>query len=389
LNLNGDQVTAKIQHLIPSENDAQVRQADHAPEVLPPDDGDPSTPRVYPNDRNYFKVTTQGTAGGAQRRIETIYRTREAGFPAAYYATGNIDWNDDAFEVANVSVFAKGDITRFRPGNLTGCDTVYTDWNRPPWNNRGRNAGTRACTRSDGTPFTGVPTGVGSEGTIGYQSSAGTRKDTIDYDRTTNPDFVANTWTDAGGTQGSTDISYPFNPDPNTQVDLEVLRTVAQSGQDDSRLITRRPGESFDLSDYPSDSSANMVYFIEFVNADGTYTNAGGVADPGLVDYTSNATNTNGTIVVVNGNFDMTGNEEYKGIVVLRDQIDDDNVTLRYRNQGDISVEGFANVEGDITIDGNVVSNVPDDVTNGVGRRPGFYTLERWSWRECYNAACN
>jgi hypothetical protein len=367
-----------------------VRQADRAPEVLPRDTSNTTTPRTYPNNRVYFKITAQGTVGGAQRRIEAIYRTKETGFPTAYYATGDINWNGDAFEVANVSVFSKGSVTRFRPENLKGCDAVYTNWNKPPWNNKSRNAGTRTCTKSDGTSFTGVPTGVGAEGTINYQSNARTRLGAVDYDETTNPRFVPNTWTDTGGTQGPIDISYPFDPDPNTQVDLQVLRTIAESGQNGSRLVTKRPGESFNLSDYPSNSSANTVYFIEFVNADGTYTNASGVADPGRVNYTSNATNMNGTIVVVNGNFDMSGDKEYKGIIVLRDPIDDDNVTLQYRNQGNVKMEGFANVEGNITIgDGNVVSTVPDDVIDSVGRRPGFYTLERWSWRKCYNTACD
>lgn len=384
--------TVKIRYLTPSDTPDKTQLPNFAPELLA------GSETNYPNNRKYFKIISRGTAGNAQRVIEAIYRTRESGLPTAWYATGNIDWNGNALEVANVSVFAKGNITQFRPDNLTGCDVVYRDWNKPPWNNKSRNAGTRTCTRTDGTTFTGVPTGVGAEGTISYQSSAGSRPGTVDYDNydgnvssgtSTRPDFVTNTWTNAGTAQDPTDISYPFNPDPNTQVDLEVLRAIAASGQNGSRLVTKPLGGNHDINDYPSNSSPNTVYFVEFVNADGTYTNASGVANPGSVDYSANATNTNGTIVIVNGDYTMIGNEQYKGIIVLRDPIDNDNVTLQYRNNGNVDVDGYANVEGNITVGGNVDSVAPDDVTNGVGQRAGFYSLERWSWRECYSINCS
>ena len=91
LDLDGNRATVRIQYLTPSENSSQVRQADRAPEVLPRDTSNTTTPRTYPNNRVYFKITAQGTVGGAQRRVEAIYRTKETGFPTAYYATGDIN----------------------------------------------------------------------------------------------------------------------------------------------------------------------------------------------------------------------------------------------------------------------------------------------------------
>lgn len=396
LNIDGNQVNVKIQYLTPtpSGNPELASSPSYAPEVLPSGASD------YPSNRNYFRVIARGVAGDARRVVEAVYRIRETGMPTAYHSTGDIDFSGNAFTIKNVSVFSQEDVTGFRPSNLTGCDVAYGDWNRPPWNTKARTAGATTCTRSDGSTFTGVPTGVGAEGVTSYASPSGTRPGTVDYDNydgggagtTVRPDFVPNTWTATGDTQDTNDITYPFDPDPNTQIDLDLLRAAAASGRDGSKLVTKGPGQSHSLNDYPSNSTSRTVYFVEFANADGTFTVPGsnpvtGVAK-GSVSYTANATNTNGTIVIVNGDFSLSPSApDYRGIIVLRDPVDTDNITMNYTNSGNHDVQGFANVEGEVTISGDADTATPDDLTSAT--RPGFYTMERWSWRECYSVTCS
>lgn len=59
---------------------------------------------------------------------------------------------------------------------------------------------------------------------------------------------------------------------------------------------------------------------------------------------------------------------------------------MTYANGGSINVQGFMNVEGDISLRGNVDGLLPGALVNGI---PGLYSLSRWSWRECYNLTCN
>ncbi len=60
---------------------------------------------------------------------------------------------------------------------------------------------------------------------------------------------------------------------------------------------------------------------------------------------------------------------------------------MRYMNSGNHDVQGFVNVEGSMTINGDADSVTADTVLNE--RRAGFYTMERWSWSECYDTTCN
>lgn len=388
ITLAGNTANAKIQYLIPVPNGDPdlVRDPDYAPEVLPAGESN------YPNGGSYFKVTSVGTSGNAKRAIEAIFKVQDTGMPSAWYSTGTIDWRGNAFEVENVSVFAREAVLNFRPNNLKGCDVVYEDWDRSPWNTVPRSASTQTCTRSDGTTFTGVPAGVGALGDISYKGGSSGRQGSVDYDVNTSPDFVTNTWTESGGTQDSNDISFPFNPDPGAQVDLEVLRSIAASGQNNSRLITASLGETINLDNYPS--GPNTIYYVEFVDpADGDFVDAGGFSNPGTVDY--NGSTSQGTIVVVNGNYEMKGNTTYTGIILLRDPVDDSQ-ELEFRNNGNVTLNGFANVEGDVSIRGNVDSATPlvessaeENITTGLGKRPGFHIVDQWSWRECYTETCS
>lgn len=384
ITLEGDRANIEIRFLRPAGTEEQARSDGYAPETLPAGETE------YPGNRSYFNVTSEGVAGNARRVVESIYYTRETGLPAAWYSTGTFDWNGDAFEVSNVSVFSGENVTDARTENIRGCDLAYGDWYREPWNETRRPGNTSTATCPDG-----FPAGIGTVGNISYSPPNSGPRPGIDYDAGTAPPFVPNAWTgtsdarDVGG-----EISYPFNPDPDSQVDLDVLRAVAASDANGSRLETLSPGETFTVDDYPGNANENTVYFIEFANPDGTYTNGSGVVDKGDVVYRASASleESRGTIVVVNGDFTMSGNREYGGLIVLRDPVDDDGETLDYTNTGNVTLGGFANVEGTVTmsgsVEGSVSSEVSTNLADGLGRRPGFYTLERWSWRECYSEDC-
>ncbi len=380
--LEGNQANVKIRYLEPATTETQAEDAGFAPEVL--SEGETGT---------YFNVTSEGVSGDAKRVVESIYRTRETGTPAAWYSTGDFDWNGDAFEASNISVFSGGNVTGVRPGNLEGCDTAYGDWYGDPWNETRR----PDDASTDGCPD-GFPTGIGTTKNIEYDG--GGLRPGIDYDSSPDSElpFVENDWAGTSETQNvGGEISYPFDPDPDSQVDLDALRAVAASGKDGSRLVTApdvSPGSSYSIGDYPEESTDDTVYFVEFANEAGTYTGAGGLAEKGAVTYATNTPleDARGTIVVVNGDFEIGDGREYRGLIFLRDPVDDGE-TLEYVSTGDVTLGGFANVEGTITMgdgtEGTVSSEVPPSLADDLGKRPGFYTLERWSWRECYTEDCD
>lgn len=405
LNLGGNLVNVKIQYLTPtpSSTPSLASNPNYAPEVLP------AGQTRYPDRKDYFKITAQGTVGNANRKVEAIYRTKSIGFPAAYFATSNVTFNGNAFSIDNVSVFSQASIINLRAGRIGGCDIAYGNWNSAPWNttSRGATSGTQTIVGDPGGGGAGTcvghPTGVASEGTINYQSGETGRPGVIDYDNydgasdgtDARPDFVPNTWTAAESTQDADDISYPFNPDESTHVDLEAIRAAAQSGQNGSVFVRRPPGDNFDITsatvDYPANSNSSTVYYLEFANVDGTFTTTPGGSlgvAKGDAEFNSAVANPKGTIVIVNGDFKGSPSQKtFTGSVILRDPVDTDTTNMVYDNSGNFDLQGFVNIEGSITISGSANSNVPASVINA--RIPGTYGMKRWSWRECYNTTCS
>src|SRR5215210_6080277 len=105
LTFNGNNVNVKIQYLLPSTISAQLTDPNHAPELVPPGQTD------YPEPKDYFKITSEGTAGGtARRKVEAIFRTEDMGVPKGYYTPGDVTIGDAAC-IDSVSVFAMGDVT--------------------------------------------------------------------------------------------------------------------------------------------------------------------------------------------------------------------------------------------------------------------------------------
>jgi hypothetical protein len=115
-------VRVTIQYLLPSTTVDQLEDQDHAPEPVPGDLSD------YPGSRRYFKVTSEGTVGGARRKVEPILYTSRLDVPAAYYTPRDIKLEGDV-AVSGVSLFAGGNIDMV--GDVTinrETPAVYGDW---------------------------------------------------------------------------------------------------------------------------------------------------------------------------------------------------------------------------------------------------------------------
>ena len=84
LTLDDGSVTVTIQYLLPSTTVGHVEDGDHAPEPVPGDLSD------YPGGERDFKVVSEGTAGGARRKVEAILYTSRLDVPAAYYTPKDI-----------------------------------------------------------------------------------------------------------------------------------------------------------------------------------------------------------------------------------------------------------------------------------------------------------
>jgi hypothetical protein len=392
----------------------------------------------YPNNRNYFRVTVRGTAGNTLRQIQAIYRTENFDIPIAYYATRDIDFNGNATDVSGVSLFANRYIREFRPANHTGNDLAYGNWAVNPYTGADNPYNRIPRTDSLGNPVTGVGAAalgttiptlcpmLGTESGIEYSPTstnlaqkAGTagisqRYRFRDYDRDTDytcnglswvssgrPDFRANTWGNRAN-QPSGTITFPFATN-DTAADNELINELKQKAQDQGLYVRRNPGSSFTIDDngadtprYPADSEVTeTVMFIEFANPDGSFTDLlGNTVAKGSVLYKANSSDADnlvkGTIVVVNGDLNTNSSaDDFQGIMIVRDPNDNDNAVeskvMKFDNGGSLNIEGFINVEGDMSLRGSIEGFLPATLVNGV---PGLFKLDLWSWRECYNTTC-
>lgn len=87
-----------------------------------------------------------------------------------------------------------------------------------------------------------------------------------------------------------------------------------------------------------------------------------------------------GTLVIEDGNFTtMQHTTPLKGAVIVRGGESADGESED--TGGNTCLQGFVNASGGITIAGSVTSMTPADLA---GKRPGFYGVELWSWRELY-----
>ena len=402
----------------------------------------------YPNNRNYFRVTVRGDSGNARRQVQAIYVTQNFDFPVAYYATRDIDFNGDATNVDGISLFANRYVHELRPENITGVDQAYGNWavdrntgatnpynGVPRTDSTGSSTGPQAraagaaalgdgsasaCVR-DGPDYvttsgSGITYAETAENRAQKSRTAGTAQKYgfRDYDKDSDyqcsgsslvpsgrPDFRANTWSEAGSPQPSGTVTFPF-PAGNVESDNELLDELKTKAQADGLYVRRPPGSDFtigvDLPLYPEHSDlTETVMYVEFANADGSFTDAlGATVEKGTVTYKATSTDSDnlvkGTIVVVNGDLrtSPSGRDDFQGVLIVRDPDDTDNGVesnvMTFDMGGSFNIEGFVNVEGDMSLGGSIDGFLPAPLINGV---PGLFKVSLWSWRECYNTTCS
>jgi hypothetical protein len=356
-NFDGQSVEVEIRWLEPADTTTETRDEEHTP----------VTKDKIPEGRSYFEIESAGNSenGDARRKVEAIYYTESLlSIPRTYFALRDITIGGNATRINNASIFAGGDIKDLRKNTLQGDDEAYEFWDRPPWNTTARDF---------------KETGVGAVGEITYKSGAGgnaaaaraARYEKYDFDGLSDPEFIEKDPPSSEQDEG--EMSYPFNPGTiNDDLTDFLCETADQQGNYREVSGTNFTVPNTGPNAYPDSSDQTTVYCVEFTG------------DMGSVTFKSK--DREGTMVVVNG--DLLPNNSangFKGIMLVDDpDLTDDEVPL-YSNGGSFDLTGYASVEGDMEIFGNANPFGSDDVAN----RPGFYSVEQWSWRECYSEDCN
>lgn len=363
LTLSEGSIKVTIQYLLPS-TALQVNDANHAPEVA---STDPATNEpVYPGDKHYFRIISEGTAGEARRKIDAIFYTSKLDVPTAYYTPNNITIQGN-IDISGVSFFAKGNINKV--GNSVTLDrtapALYGDWDTtqfsPP-----SNLNTKPRTNLAGQRVQGA--GLAAEGTVA--DFGGGSRGVYDYDANTATEFVRKTNPNSPNAAGT--ISYPFNPDAEFDLDFFMEEAKRQGNYYSSAV-------NIDNDNYPDTSDDQTVFFVD----------AGGATNPLQYRVSQNLTAgsggvAQGTIIVRNGNLTINNSANgFNGIIIVTG---DGTNTGKYDSGGDDTVQGFVIASGDMTIRG---STAPFVVTESFTTRPGFYAVRQWSWRECYNTTCS
>ena len=362
LTLDDGSAKVTIQYLLPSTTASQLGDANRAPELVP---GDPPGLTDYPGGRNFFRVVSEGTSGGARRRVEAILYTSRLDVPAAYYTPKDITLQGD-IGVSGVSFFAGGNIDRV--GNVTidrETPAPYGDWDTTSFSSPSR---LNTVPRTDATGTRMVGAGLAAEGLVCENgdcsgSPASSVADGIhDYDRYTgtkgsNKRFVRKTVPDAPNAPGT--ISHPFDPGAGLDLDFLMEEAMRQGNYRSSAV---------DITDYPTVSNDRTVYFVD----------AGGAAD--FLEFgVDHAPEARGTIVVRDGNLVVSGSSNtFRGVIFVTG---DGTDTGKYDSGTSGNVGGFVVAGGDMTVRGSVS---PSTVVDNLTTRPGFYGVKLWSWRELY-----
>ena len=352
-------INVSIRYLLPATTSSRLTEPNYAPVLTP--GGQPN----YPPGVDYFRIISEGSVGETRRKVDAIYSTQTSGTPQGYFTQGSIRISGN-ITLEGLSMFAMGDITANGQPAVVGSDIAYDNWNRPPWNTtqRGSNA-----------------PGLGAVGTVPSSAALGVR----DFGSNSTPTrFILKNPPDSS--QTASQISFPF--DYRQQPDLEDLRSAAR-GQN---TFVRAQGNYFEIGSgtstvdirentasgtdpkYPASSGVDTVFFVKFP----TYSSSN------VVNWNvSTAGGTRkGTLVVENGRLEMPPSRAcLNGIAVIRGVPSNEEA---FKNAGQGCLEGYANASGFVTIAGTV-----RPFTQERGNRPGFYGLRLWSWRECYNTACN
>jgi hypothetical protein len=474
LTFNGNEVLVSIRYLDVSTTEAEARDPDNAPEVLPtyfrvvdgvtevdtcddvdpvdgtdddtntdPDNLDPDACN-YENGRNYFRVTVRGGTGDAIRVVQAIFKTENFGsVPLSYYASRDIEIDGGA-DIENMSIFANRHIRGLRPENIRGVDHSYGDWANLPGNAGPNefNATPRIHVPAGGTPV--IHAGAAAPGTITYSGNAdntsekagtGNVTDPLcltpslvpvpnnlncqrygyrDYDADTDqapfnvapkgprPEFAVNDWGDKAN-QPSTKMTYPFAP-PNPTEDAQAMAVLKERAQLQGLYFRPAPGSTFNIDTPPYPASSNLqntVMFVEF--ADGT-DDSPIYGAKGLAEYRAQSSDADnlvkGIIVVINGDLKINQSaDDFQGAMIVRDPIEAGNATdntsitctdngavMDYCSSGQVRVEGWINVQSDISLAGTADGFLPSEMSTGLS---SLVKVSQWSWRECYNTTCS
>jgi type II secretory pathway pseudopilin PulG len=404
---DGD-VRVSIRYLpLPASNAESGKGSRKDPNYAP--EKPPTGATDYPDKHRYFRVESEGIFDDARRKIQAILVTEDLGLPKAYFATENISVRDPATTIANVSLFAGGNVTGVRDGMLRGKDLAYGDWSGNKYNNKARLGSSRATPANDPQAA-----GVGAEGSITYDPASynRTQKDNpadssdrykrLDYDndvsataaptrnnyrfcgKGTTPNAC---WPSTRSDQPPDVITYPF--DVGAKPDADFLQSQAEeqvrpgTGSASNRdNYIEQPGSAgvvtIDESNFyqisPPLSSVLVVRFTGPTKGEVRFESHRPTGSPCLA----------GTIVVINGDFKTndSGDRCFNGVVSLQDS--NDLGTLEYANTGNFTLNGFVNVEGTMNIQGSVNPFPGTDALNS----PGYHDVKLWSWRECYNETC-
>jgi hypothetical protein len=373
--LSGGTTRVTIQTLQNSTTDSELTDPNYAPElfnVLAPKD--------------YYRVVSSATVGNVRRKVEAIYLSSQAQFPKAYFATMDINIGSQSTRINNVSIFAGRDINGLYLNNLQGEDIAYGNWQNA-YNDKAR----------PGNGVTPMPAGAAAERSITYSPASEnvTQKDPpssptdrfrkLDFDNssstvpgykfcrkgvTKNPDGTF-CWP-SGSPQPANVITYPFEANTR-EVNLDLLKELAvQQGHYFSIDTSVTTSHTIDDTKYPaSASSKQTIYYVECKGSARCN-----------VDYSASGTR-EGTIVIINGDLKTSASSTgFTGVIIMRDpnNFAATATPLQYNNQGDFTFTGYLNIEGTATIKGSANPILTQDVL----RRPGFFDVTLWSWRELY-----
>jgi hypothetical protein len=357
LTLEDGTVKVEIQYLLPSTTVTEVEDGDHAPELVPGERTD------YPGGENFFEVTSEGTAGGARRKVEAVLYTSKLDVPAAYYTPNNIAIQGN-IDISGVSFFAGENINKVGDVNIDrATPATYADWDTTSLSPPSR---LNTVPRTDAVGDRITSAGLAAEGLVCANgdcsdSPANSVADGIhDYDRHTgakgsNRRFVRKVDPDEPNAPGT--ISYPFVPEIGLDLNFLMEEAKRQGNYRSSAM-------DMTDADYPASSNDRTVFFVD----------AGGATD--FIEYgVDRAPEVRGTMVIRDGNLAISGSSSgFSGVIIVAG---DGAKTGRY--DGGAGVEGFVVAAGDMTIRGNVSPS-----TVSLTTRPGFYDVRLWSWRELY-----
>lgn len=405
------------------------RDSNYAPE------NPPAVGVDYTDKRDYFRVESDGVLNSARRKIQAIMVTEDIGLPKAYFATKNINLDGSA-SVANVSLFAKTDITGIKCDSITGQDLAYGTWMNA-YNDKSRLDSTRT------TAVDPNAAGVAAEGSVNYvpgggpacsgfsnNGQKGAPASTTDFYKRRDFDGLSsygsgiadpgtlsppdpnyrfcdrNTacWPTSSPSQPTDVITYPFND--GAKLNADFLQSIAEqqirpgagsaASRDNYVEMPGGPSSSVTLSNSTTGGAVQFnqvshnklasVFVVRFTGSqrgEVIYSpNTSGFSPP---SGPTNPCPTGGTIVVVNGSFITSSADDrcFDGVVSVQDP--NDLGTLEYRNQGNFSLNGFTNIQGTMELRGTVNPILGADVLN----QPGYHNVRVWSWRECYNTSCS